>query len=391
MIRALLNNHERPEQQPVSVCFPIVNHDEVYEMLGKIDVGSATGRDCGVEEIAGDYPALARLEDTVVNLDELDYLAKRLESFDKTEIAKFQSCAEAFDYKGLPDLINLTFCCQEITVIQDFTDINAIGLLHHLDVNGAVAVDELKYLDGSKIARNLFQHEKGLVTPYGVLYDNSMEMEQVYKGREFPRYWYDDRVMELAVTKLSEREDTPYITWLYLPMTDKQIDRSLERGGFESWGDMRLELYDYMMPPNAAKIVKGSGECLENLNALAKTLSGMSEGALKKLDAVIEYAEPDSAEQVTRLGENLEYFKFFEGALTPEDYGRRAVELAGNTPFADGLDEFIDFQKYGERLISNLNGKFVSGGHVSYNGLKPIEELMRDAPAEHMDMGMEMY
>ncbi|NCC69299.1 MAG: hypothetical protein EOM14_14100, partial [Clostridia bacterium] len=108
MIRALLNNPERPEQQPVLVCFPIVNHDEVYEMLGKIAVGSATGRDCGVEEITGDYPALARLEDTVVNLDELDYLAKRLESFDKTEIAKFQSCAEAFDYKGLPDLINLT-------------------------------------------------------------------------------------------------------------------------------------------------------------------------------------------------------------------------------------------------------------------------------------------
>lgn len=391
MIRALLNNPERPEQQPVLVCFPIANHDEVYEMLGKIGVGSAIGRDCGVEEITGDYPALERLEDTVVNLDELDYLAKRLESFDKTEIAKFQSCVEVLDYIKPVDLINLTFCCQETTVIQDFTDINAIGIRRHLDVNGATAVDELKYLDGSKIARNLFQHEKGRVTPYGVLYDNGMELEQVYKGREFPQYWFDDRVMELAVTKLSEREDSPYITWLYLPMTDMQIDRALERGGFESREDLRLELQDWQIPPNAAQIIGNSRENLDSLNAIATSLSGMRAEDLNKFDAVVEYAGPNSAEQIMRLADNQEYFKFVEGVLTPEDYGRRAVEASGNIHFVDSLDEFIDFQKYGERLISNLNGEFVSNGHVSYNGFKPIEELMSDAPAEHMEMGMEMY
>ena len=50
-------------------------------------------------------------------MDELDYLAKRLDSFDRTGLAQFQGMAAKLDLSDMTDLINLTFCCQEATVI----------------------------------------------------------------------------------------------------------------------------------------------------------------------------------------------------------------------------------------------------------------------------------
>ena len=45
--------------------------------------------------------------------------------------------------------INLTFCCQQATVITDFSDLEAIGQTHILTVNGGhLSVDELARVDG---------------------------------------------------------------------------------------------------------------------------------------------------------------------------------------------------------------------------------------------------
>ena len=35
------------------------------------------------------------------------------------ELAQFQSAAVSYDYSNIVDLINLTFSCQEVTVITD--------------------------------------------------------------------------------------------------------------------------------------------------------------------------------------------------------------------------------------------------------------------------------
>ena len=47
------------------------------------------------------------------NFDELDHLAKRLDSFDAGEAAQFQAMAEKLDLCNITDFINLTFCCQQ--------------------------------------------------------------------------------------------------------------------------------------------------------------------------------------------------------------------------------------------------------------------------------------
>ena len=132
----------------------------------------------------------------------------------------------------LKDLINLTFCCQQATVITDFSDLAAIGRDHYMNLHGGSAsVDELNALDGKGAARRLIENGGGTITPYGVVYDNGMKLEQVYDGRFFPCYYYEPNAITVAVTSKNEPEDTEHITWLFLPMVQEEIDRALLRGG----------------------------------------------------------------------------------------------------------------------------------------------------------------
>ena len=64
--------------------------------------------DCKVEEIDSFYTVLKRMEMLTVNVEELNYLAKRLESFDDGEAAQFQAMAHKLELSKLKDFIAST-------------------------------------------------------------------------------------------------------------------------------------------------------------------------------------------------------------------------------------------------------------------------------------------
>ena len=204
IIRAKLSNPKRPDAEPLVLSFPITDYEDVYRALSAIGIGDAAEQDCRVEEISGDYPVLAVTRGQNVNVDELDYLAKRLESFFEPEAIQFECAASAKEVSKIEDFINLTFCCQKVTAISNFSDLKAIGRSHYLNKKGGAApVSEMDALDGEKEAKDLIRSQNGKITPYGVVYENGMQIEPRYKGREFPAYLYEHCVMEVALTKTS--------------------------------------------------------------------------------------------------------------------------------------------------------------------------------------------
>ena len=135
----------------MTLSFPIprVEYGRCIGLVEALEIGSAYDQDCQVDEILGPWPILKRMENTQVNFDELDYLAKRLDGFDAGEAAQFQAMAEKLELRGIADLINLTFCCQQATVITDFSDLEAVGRSHYMNLNGGCArTEELDALDG---------------------------------------------------------------------------------------------------------------------------------------------------------------------------------------------------------------------------------------------------
>ena len=81
-IKATLRSKADPALGSVTIQFPIhrKEYDQVLEQLESLGIGSPLDQDCQIETLDSHYPILKRLEETLVNLDELDYLAKRLDN-----------------------------------------------------------------------------------------------------------------------------------------------------------------------------------------------------------------------------------------------------------------------------------------------------------------------
>ena len=390
MIQAVLSNSNHPEYGVATIPFP-VPHDQYahcMELLAALEIGDAVKADCKVERIDSFYTVLKRTEMLTVNVEELNYLAKRLESFDIGEAAQFQAMAHKLELFELKDLINLTFCCQQATVITDFSDLDAVGRDHYMNLHGGSAsVDELNALDGKGTARQLIESGSGTITPYGVVYDNGMKLEQFYDGQFFPCYYYEPNAITVAVTAKSEPEDTEHITWLFLPMVQEEIDRALLRGGITDPSEIRLSLEDSWLPHEVLDLLDMDHVDISELNALVQALDEFSDMSIRKYAAAAVMARPHTTEQAKHLAENLDLFDFAPSASTPEEYGKYMIQQSGRFEYDENLDAFYDYEKYGTERMNAEDGMFTDRGYIAYKGYISMEEVMNGSQSSHMEMG----
>ena len=390
MIRAVLGNSNHPEYGVATIPFPIPRDQYAHcvELLEALEIGDAVKADCKVERIDSFYTVLKRTEMLTVNVEELNYLAKRLDSFDTGEAAQFQAMAHKLELFELKDLINLTFCCQQATVITDFSDLAAIGRNHYMNLHGGSAsVDELNALDGKGTARQLIESGSGTITPYGVVYDNGMKLEQVYDGRFFPCYYYEPNAITVAVTSKAEPEDTEHITWLFLPMVQEEIDRALLRGGITDPSEIRLSLEDSWLPHEVLDLLDMDHVDISELNALVQALDEFSDMSIRKYAAAAVMARPHTTEQAKHLAENLDLFDFAPSASTPEEYGKYMIQQSGRFEYDENLDAFYDYERYGTERMNAEDGMFTDRGYIAYKGYYSMEEVMNGSQSSHIEMG----
>ena len=173
MFEAKLKSRSQPKLGALAVTFPIPEerYENVILALQNLQIGDVRKQDCCIESIrVPDCPALLRMTNTMANVDELDWLGKQLESFDRYELLQFNAAVERFGLSAADELIDLSFCAREVTVISDFTDLEKAGKRHYLTVHGACDPKELENLDGKETALALISGQPGYVTRYGVVY-----------------------------------------------------------------------------------------------------------------------------------------------------------------------------------------------------------------------------
>lgn len=382
--QAVVANAKHPEYGVATIPFPIKkeDYDAVIELLRPLEIGDAVNRDCLIREISGEYLVLRRLEETTVNLDELDYLAKRLDGFDEYEKTQFQGMAEHLSLWSVEELINLTFCCQEATVITDFTDLDRAGRRHFLTMNGGGApLEDVDKIDAKALIGALIGHETGHITPYGVVYDNGMQLAQLYDGRHFPQYSYEQCVMEVEVIPEELPHESKPSAFLSLPLTELQLERALMRGDCLE-GDVSLWLIDSRLPKEVAVAIDFELADIAGLNRLCRILDPLTQEDLAKLGAVVAFAEPTIVPELGRLAQQLDLFDFVPGVRTPEEYGRYMIRDSEHFEYDENLADFYDYKKYGHQRVENESGQFVDCGYISYHGTLLLDELMMEDPTE---------
>ena len=99
LFKASLKNNNIPELGTVTVEFPIpeAQYEQVILALEKSQIGDARVQDCLIDNVrAVNCPALVRMTGTMANIDELDWLAREMESFDRYELLQFNAAVERF-------------------------------------------------------------------------------------------------------------------------------------------------------------------------------------------------------------------------------------------------------------------------------------------------------
>ena len=386
-MQVTLCNKGHPEYGFATIPLPIP--DEEYShciaLLEQIEIGDVTAHDCYVDQIHDAPPALDMLEGSMINVDELDFLARSIDRYTDEELAKFQCMTSTREHWDMQTLINLSFSCEQVSVITDFAKLEEAGRSHYMTVHGGgVPVEEYHQLNGIGIARGLIADGGGRITPYGVVFENAMRIDPVYDGHSFPPYMDQPYLMEFTLETPLEGETT-----FFLPQPEKRLERLLERARIDASIKLDIRTWHSDLPDPVMERLDFPNESIYEMNRLCAAVRGMDEGQAQKLSAVALYVNPEYAFQMRQLAENLDLFDFVADIQTAEDYGRYLIQESGHYEFDENLARYYDYEKCGREQLESEAGAFNALGYVSYHGALSLDELMMEDPAEQ-SRGMQM-
>ena len=170
------------------VKFPTTAEElkKVFERIGigaKDDFGQTyeewfiTDYDCyvdGLYDLLGEY----------ANLDELNYLASKLDDMSQDEYERFQAAMEIGDHTGsIQELINLTENLDCYDIYPDIHDHDDLGR-YYIEELDAMQVPEhlLGYIDYEAYGRDIALEESGQFTDLGYVRDTGDSFREYYDG-----------------------------------------------------------------------------------------------------------------------------------------------------------------------------------------------------------------
>ena len=159
---------------------------EVFKRIGigqKDDFGQPyeewfiTDYDCYVD---GLYSKLGEYE----NLDELNYLASKLDEMSESEYAQFQAGMEMGDHCGsLQEIINLTENLDCYEVYPDIHDYDDLGRYYIEELDVMQVPEHLQnYIDYEAYGRDVALEENGIFTDQGYVRDTGDSFHEYYDG-----------------------------------------------------------------------------------------------------------------------------------------------------------------------------------------------------------------
>ena len=392
MFEATLKNRSSAHFAPVTITFPIPEdqYEQAILALKKSQIGDAGVQDCLIDNVrAVNCPALVRMTGTMANVDELDWLGKQLESFDRYELLQFNAAVERFGLSAADELIDLSFCAREVTVVSDFNDLELVGKRHYLTVHGACDSEALENLDGKETALAMISGQPGYVTQFGVVYDNGIKLEQAYDRKHLPPIWMaENSILKLKIRATCE-DDPKKQEWVQLPTSRVKLERTMRRAGITSCGEMQMLVSDSRFPDEVECALDFEYESLFELNQLCHACSNFKEQDFVKLGAVCQLAKPTCAANIRQLAENLDQFDFAPNVHTPEELGKYMIQQSGHYEYDENLEDFYNYGDYGVSRMLRENGVFVDRGYVAYHGTLTLDKLMQDDPAENYQQEQE--
>ena len=293
---------------------------EVFKRIGigqKDDFGQPyeewfiTDYDCYVD---GLYSKLGEYE----NLDELNYLASKLDEMSESEYAQFQAGMEMGDHCGsLQEIINLTENLDCYEVCPDIHDYDDLGRYYIEELDVMQVPEHLQnYIDYEAYGRDVALEENGTFTDQGYVRDTGDSFHEYYDGERgsIPDEY---RVMTFQ-DDLPEEEKSEWATDIAFDMDEffRQNDPQYAAEHPEAHA-AKEELYE---------------------NLMAGRISALDE----KLAALGQTQEDYLPSEIEKFKDATGYEKFL-------DFDPAEIKAALENPDKSRIDEMLAFAEKAER------------------------------------------
>ena len=311
------------------VKFP-TTHEELQEVFKRIGIGAKdnfgnpyeewfiTDYDCYVGNL---YDKLGEYE----NLDELNYLASKLDDMDRYEYNQFLAAMEMGDHTGrIQDMINLTENLDCSEVYPDIEDHDDRYYIYELD---AMQVPEhlCNYIDYEAYGRDIALDEGGEFTEFGYVRDTGDRFVEVYDG---------------------DRERIPEE---YRVMSSPDGDGLTEDDKLDMATDLAFDLDEFFRQNDPQYAAEFPGEQEQKEALCDAMLEGKFAAIETRLATVSQAAPEDFNTRIEELKEAVGYEEFL-------DIDPAAVREALQNPDKSHIDEMLAFAEQAEReYVAELN------------------------------------
>ena len=360
-----LKRIDRKEDESIMFYFPY-EESEISNVYNQLELETSIAPNCYIEEVVYDPDINEVLKGKECNIDELNFLFKRMDSFDIKERKIFLASAFAENPETIAELINLSFNTHCYSLVSDFNNLETVGKDLYLSEKQAVAVKELDELDGKSFAMGVIKNKyNSIVTPYGVLYKNSNEPEQIYNGKQFPPHHWKETVATIQLTSKGANE------FIYLPCSDVEIEKALMRLETPYLHDCEVAIDSHNFSDRIINIISADATPLikiDTLNKLAECYKEIGNHDIEYFEKLVDYVKPRTVEEIFALADSMYEFELFDGIHSVESYGRYMICDSGHFEYDSNLEEYIDFKRYGQEKMAHEFGAFSEKGYITYHG-----------------------
>lgn len=335
---------------------------------------------------------LQKLEGQFLNMDEVNFFARRMEHLTEYERKVLAVYANDCDVSTIKDLINLTFSMKGLSLLTDFSDASQVGVRLYTDEFSEIPEEQM---DFTEFAKNALKESNVKVLPYGVLVDHGFELLEVYNGKTFPKFI----VSEETVVVVEVQNTTGDREYLYLPTDICSMDKVKERLQVREYREMKVtEVKNLRLPDTLVPIPEDINEIqqLTLFNEMCRKVRRFQEAELKQLATAVQFTGLINFSNVAYIATHLNEFEINPTVHNDEEYGKYLITESGLFEVDELLLPHINYAAFG---ADKKAGTFEVSGYVDdgFVGVtRPIEEYSQYKgefadPLEITEEGLEKF
>ena len=338
-------------------------------------------------------PDLEHLRLDTTSVEELNYLAQRLDSLSEEQFTIYQALfdqrfgdVDSDELLSVKDLINMTYELDSVMIASNIHNDEQLGQFViendlHPDV-AAIPEGSLYLLDKRRIGELQRQNDGGVLINGFYVVAGDYEIPNIYDGHTLPVQNDANAVFRLAIAEApyaSADETEATAEWICLPVSHEEADQIAQNHNERCIEDCVYFGFESAIPQITSDVFDDMLD-FAKLNTIAERYLAMSDAEQIKFKAILEAENISTVDEVLKAADRLNEYElsYLDGDVSSFFKSHICHNL--DVRFDDHWLDTLLTQNEGKKLIERLGASITDYGILSARGGHLFEPVPVEAP-----------